>query len=87
MPVNVGGWRDATAKWNKKRDNLIVTKASSDEGFIFKNTRKAFCRLSPVYGSHCGGNKLGIMELVCLLRQINHQSILGAYDCFNGIAW
>lgn len=46
-----------------------VTKASSDEWFIFKTTGKAFCRLIPVYGSHCGRNKLGFMELVCLLHK------------------
>lgn len=38
----------------------------------------------PVYGSHCGSNKLGIMELVALLPHINPPSILEAYDCFNG---
>lgn len=29
--------------------------------------------------------KLGFMELVRLLRHINHQSILQAYDCFMGL--
>lgn len=84
MHVTVEGLRDGTAEWNKKRDNLTVTKASSDEGFIFINTGKAFCRLIPLYGCHCGRNKLGIMELACLLQQINHQSILRAYDGYIG---
>ena len=47
--------------------HLAATQVSNDERFIFKNTGKAFSWFILVYGKYCGKNKLGFMELVCLL--------------------
>lgn len=68
-----------------------ATKASIDEGFIFKTTGEAFCRLIPVHGSHCQKNKLGFTELVFAAQISNlfpkHAIPFHVIGCFFWFIW